>query len=127
MLQFSHYLEPRYYDTRKSFYKKAEVYNDFSTNSIILKSYGVIVAILHNENDTITVNGWYSQTTARHINEFLAQHNFPTLNKKQMDNENLFPMTQNGTPLVEEKEIATITPTTAQNNYNYLFGYNSNI
>lgn len=47
-----------------------------------LKSYNTIVAV--KENNTIQVNGYYSQTTARHVNEFLQQNGIAPLSKKDM-------------------------------------------
>lgn len=73
-------LEP-IYDTRKSFYGKAKIviYN----NIIDLISYNTIVARI--EDGKIKVFGWYSQTTARHINEFLKQNGFKSMTKKEME------------------------------------------
>ena len=71
------------YDTRKSFYKKAQV---ITYNGILyLQSYDTIVAKV--ENGKAVVNGWYSQTTARHINEFLRQNGFETMSKKEMESD----------------------------------------
>ena len=69
------------YDYRASFYGKAQVieYN----NIIYLKSYGTIVAKI--EDGKPFVRGWYSQTTARHINEFLQQNGFSKMTKKEME------------------------------------------
>lgn len=74
------YLQARY-DSRASFYKKAKVlkYN----GALYLQSYYTIVAKI--ENGNAIVNGWYSQTTARHINEFLYQMGFDKMSKKQME------------------------------------------
>lgn len=74
------YLQARY-DSRASFYKKAKVlkYN----GALYLQSYNTIVAKI--ENGNAIVNGWYSQTTARHINEFLYQMGFDKMSKKQME------------------------------------------
>lgn len=74
------YLQARY-DSRASFYKKAKVlkYN----GATYLQSYNTIVAKI--ENGKAIVNGWYSQTTARHINEFLYQNGFDKMTKKQME------------------------------------------
>jgi len=91
-----YFLDPIQYDTRKSFYKKAVVGTTTDGRTTYLRSYDTIVAEIDNINDTVTVNGWYSQTTARHINEFLSQYGFKTLNKKQMKNEYLFPMDKSG-------------------------------
>ena len=78
--EFLYYLQARY-NTQKSFYKKAEVlkYN----NALYLKSYSTIVAKI--DNGEVVVNGWYSQTTARHINEFLQQNGFEKMSKKEME------------------------------------------
>lgn len=70
------------YDSRASFYKKAFIIH--YDNKIYLQSYDTIVAII--ENDNAYVLGWYSQTTARHINEFLKQFNFKTMTKKEFEN-----------------------------------------
>ena len=74
------YLQARY-DSRASFYKKAKVlkYN----GATYLQSYNTIVAKI--ENGKAIVNGWYSSTTARHINEFLYQNGFDKMTKKQME------------------------------------------
>ena len=77
--EFVEYLQTRY-DSRASFYKKAKIieYN----KALYLQSYDTIVAKI--ENGKAIVNGWYSQTTARHINEFLRQNGFETMTKKEM-------------------------------------------
>jgi len=88
-MEFLYYLEPRY-DSRKSFYKKAKVYRD-KHGHILLQSYSTIVATITDGiatpdgEPTVNVNGWYSRTTARHINDFLYQHGFDTMTKKEMD------------------------------------------
>ena len=69
------------FDSRNSFYKKAHTieYN----GALYLQSYDTIVAKI--ENGKATINGWYSQTTARHINEFLKQNGFKAMTKKEME------------------------------------------
>lgn len=76
---FVKYLEA-IFDSRNSFYKKAKIlkYNDV----LYLQSYETIVAKI--EDKTPFVFGWYSTTTARHINEFLKQNNFEAMTKKEM-------------------------------------------
>ena len=85
---FVNYLQARY-DARKDFYKKARVYEKYDkirkSNIIYLVSYETIVAII--EKGKPIVFGWYSQTTARHINEFLKQNGFRTMTKKEMEAE----------------------------------------
>lgn len=78
--KFVEYLYPRF-DSRDSFYKKAQIleYN----GATYLQSYSTIVAKI--EDGKAIVNGWYSQTTARHINEFLKQNGFESMTKKQME------------------------------------------
>ena len=82
-------LEPRH-DSRKSFYGKAKVYKD-DKGHLLLMSYSTIVAEItdgiatEDGRSTVKVNGWYSATTARHINEFLYQHGFKTMSKKEME------------------------------------------
>jgi hypothetical protein len=60
------------YDPRKSFYGKAKVRGD--GGRVVLESYGTDVASI--ENGKAIVNGTYSQTTLRHIKEFLKQNGF---------------------------------------------------
>ena len=77
-LEFMAKLEPQY-DGAKSFYHKAKVYRD-DKGSIYLQSYDTIVAqikdpaITGTKKSQVIINGWYSRTTARHINEFLLQY-----------------------------------------------------
>ena len=80
--EFIKFLQPMY-DSRDSFYKKAKIleYNGIR----YLQSYNTIVAKI--ENGEPVINGWYSQTTARHINEFLQQNGFDKMNKKEMEEE----------------------------------------
>lgn len=69
---FTNYLEC-VFGNQNSFYKKAKVYkkDDF----VYLKSYETIVACVDFKNKLFYVKGYYSQTTARHINDFLRQYN----------------------------------------------------
>ena len=69
------------YSSQKSFSKKAEVITEGAETK--LKSYSTIVAV--KENNTIKVKGWYSKTTAIHINEFLRQNGVSSLTKKEME------------------------------------------
>lgn len=89
VMEFLYYLQPKY-DSRKSFYKKAKVYRD-GMGRLLLMSYCTIVAIItdgilaEDGHPTVEIKGWYSSTTARHINDFLYQHGFPTMSKKEME------------------------------------------
>lgn len=70
------------FDSAKSFYGKAvEAY--FSDGTIELRSYGTLVATIHSP-DIAEVYGWFSNTTGRHIKEFLKQHGFKAVNKSQI-------------------------------------------
>ena len=52
-------------------------------------SYSTIVAEIVDEivegERKVKVFGWYSNTTARHINEFLQQNGFNKMSKKEME------------------------------------------
>ena len=88
-MEFLHELKPQY-DNAKSFYKKANVYRN-GQGKILLMSYTTIVAEIVDEaisptgKRQINVFGWYSMTTARHINEFAQQYGFDRMNKKTME------------------------------------------
>ena len=68
------------YDSKQSFYEKAKV--ELEGNRIVLYSYGSYVAYI--ENDIAYITGDYTQTTFRHIKEFLLQNGFEAVSKKQM-------------------------------------------
>lgn len=68
------------YDSRKSFYGKAVVTSDDGNK--ILRSYNTDVAEI--KNGKAYVYGTYSQTTLRHIKEFLLQNGFKAENSKQI-------------------------------------------
>ena len=70
--------------SRKSFYGKALAIREGQITS--LKSYNTIVATYNHTTNKMTVNGWYSSTTARHINSFLNMFGFNTCKKKEMIN-----------------------------------------
>ena len=78
------------YDRRKSVYGKAKLYSD-DKGHLLLMSYSTIVAEITDSiasedgKPSVKVNGWYSQTTARHINDFLYQYGFETMSKKEME------------------------------------------
>ena len=71
------------YSSQKDFYGKANVITEGGQTK--LKSYSTIVAV--KENNTIKVRGYYSKTTAIHINEFLKQNGAKSLSKKEMEQE----------------------------------------
>ena len=66
------YLEPRF-DARKSFYKKAKVYE--TAASTVLESYDTRICELYINGELWIFDAMYSQTTMRHVKEFLKQHN----------------------------------------------------
>ena len=68
------------YNSQKSFYRKAFVY--IANNIKYLVSYSTIVAKIG--NGKLFINGYYSPTTARHINEFLQQNGYSRMTKKEM-------------------------------------------
>lgn len=75
----SYQLEPRY-DARSSFYGKAKI--STGNNRTTLSSYGTDVAYI--ENGKAVVKGTYSDTTLRHIKEFLKQNGFKAENQAQI-------------------------------------------
>lgn len=82
----NHYnLEPMY-STQKSFYGKAIV-TEFSNGGKDLTSYNTRVCSL-DENNNIVEIGYYSQTTQKHINEFLQQNGHNRMMKKDIENFN---------------------------------------
>lgn len=68
------------YDSRKSFYGKANVRTE--DGKIILRSYSTDVAYI--KDGVPVVKGSYSPTTLRHIKEFLKQHGHKADTSKQM-------------------------------------------
>lgn len=82
------YLKP-IYDSRKSFYNKATVTED--ENGRYLTSYNTIVARITDKNNGYQITpyaevfGTYSQTTLRHIKEFLKQNGFKAESKAQIE------------------------------------------
>ena len=71
------------YSKQNDFYGKANVIVEGGQTK--LKSYSTIVAV--KEGNKIKVKGWYSKTTAIHINEFLRQNGASSLSKKEMEQE----------------------------------------
>lgn len=69
------------YDTRKSFYGKAHVITE--GNRITLRSYSTNVAYI--EGGKAVVHGTYSNTTLRHIKDFLRQNGFEASSKAQIE------------------------------------------
>lgn len=81
-----YYLKPRF-DRCKSFYNKAQIIE--TSKTIKLKSYNTIILQYNKQTKTIKFlcrELWaFSQTTNRHINEFLKQFtNEKTLSKKEI-------------------------------------------
>ena len=70
------------YDGRKSFYGKAKVVV-MESGEIILQSYDSFVASIN--DGEATINGFYSNTTLRHIKEFLYQNGFEVGSKKELE------------------------------------------
>ena len=66
------------------FYGKAKT--ETMNNVTRLVSYNTEVANYNHETNIMTVNGWYSQTTAKHINAFLEYYGFDKCNKQQLLN-----------------------------------------
>jgi len=75
-------------DSRKSFYGKAKLHEYTSEGETFtdLISYNTRVAYYNHNTKQISINGYYSATTARHINAFLNSFGFDSLTKKQIEN-----------------------------------------
>lgn len=56
---------------QKSYYGKALVLEN--DNTIKLQSYETIVAVFNKKTNVLKINGWYSMTTSKHINDFLRE------------------------------------------------------
>ena len=69
-----YHLAPRY-DSRKDFYGKALVIRE-NDGRVFLQSYTTRVAEISVCGKTLTIHGWHSMTTSRHIKEFAMQHGF---------------------------------------------------
>ena len=88
-LEFLYELKPQF-DNAKSFYHIANVYRN-DKGKILLMSYSTIVAEITDKlmtasgQDELKVYDWYSNTTARHVNEFALQYGFSKMNKKEME------------------------------------------
>jgi hypothetical protein len=54
-------------------------------NLSTLVSYETEVAYYDHLKNKMTVKGWYSATTARHINKFLQFYGFNTCTKKEIE------------------------------------------
>lgn len=73
-------LEP-IYSNQKSFYGKARVIRENGTIKLI--SYSTVVAIIR--NGKLHISGFYSNTTLRHIREFIKQNGFESGTKAQLE------------------------------------------
>lgn len=70
------------FSNQKSFYKKAFTIED--ETKIILQSYKVNVAMFDKIENRLFIYGYYSKTTAVHINEFIQQLGFKKMNKEEI-------------------------------------------
>ena len=74
------------YSTQKSFYGKAIV-TELDNGHKILTSYNTNVCELDKNNNIVEI-GYYSQTTSKHVNEFLQQNGYKKMTKKEIENYN---------------------------------------
>ena len=74
------------YSTQKSFYGKAIV-TELENGYKILTSYNTNVCELDQNNNIVEIR-YYSQTTGRHVNEFLQQNGYKKMTKKEIENYN---------------------------------------
>lgn len=76
-------LEPKY-TNQKSFYGKAVV-RKYPSNVIRLHSYNTHVASYFPETDTFEVYNLQSNTTVKHIREFIQQQGHPYMTKREIE------------------------------------------
>ena len=75
-------LTPKF-DSRKSFYGKAKI--SFEGDRRLLLSYGTPVAFIEPDRSPVMLDGWDStQTTLRHVKEFLKQNDLKAEPLEQM-------------------------------------------
>ena len=75
-------LTPKF-DSRKSFYGKAKI--RFDGDRRLLLSYGTPVAFIEPDRPPVMLDGWDStQTTLRHVREFLKQNDLKAESLEQM-------------------------------------------
>ena len=75
-------LTPKF-DSRKSFYGKAKI--SFEGDRRLLLSYGTSVAFIEPDRQPVMLDGWDStQTTLRHVKEFLKQNDLKAESLEQM-------------------------------------------
>lgn len=67
---------------QKSFYGKAKVIEESGVSKLL--SYDTIVAEYNSSTKEIKINGWYSDTTMRHINAFRNLYGFDKMSKKDL-------------------------------------------
>lgn len=70
------------------FYNKAVIYEN--ENYIALMSYATIVSYIDKRNNTLKVNGYYSSTTAKHIQSFAYMYGFNVGGKKELEQELIY-------------------------------------
>lgn len=70
------------FESVKSYYGKAHI--EISGSNRKLVSYWTYVAEYDHDNQKLTINGEYSNTTLRHIKEFAMQMGFPKLSVSDM-------------------------------------------
>lgn len=78
-------LYPRY-DSRQSFYRKAFV-SELENGAKILYSYGTPVVVIKGDEVNLLTHWSASQTTLRHVKEFLKQNGFTATSYKQIDSD----------------------------------------
>jgi hypothetical protein len=72
-----------YLNTSKMHHVNEYINNDGDHYSDLI-SYETRVASYNHKTNEMSVYGWYSNTTAKHINAFLDFYGFNKCNKKQM-------------------------------------------
>lgn len=71
------------YENISGYYNKALIYKEVDKNNYILLSYETVVA--EYIGGKMLINGYYSRTTANHINTFLHKFNYKSMSKKEIE------------------------------------------
>ena len=83
-MSFTRYELIPQFDSSQSFYRMAMV--SVFDNGLLLRSYGTLVAEIDTETNEVELYNYWdaSQTTLRHVKEFLRQNGFKAETKAQI-------------------------------------------
>lgn len=109
-------LEP-VFDRRSSFYKKAQVDTGDNDDENKLYSYGTLVAEM--KDGKPVVYGTYSQTTLRHIKEWLLQNGFEASSKSQIERD--YGVKEESKEIKTESQVSNAAENVKNNQRNHTY------